>query len=84
MSHDYTFNIRLKSQRSRSQGHKVQKRNSFKCDRVAGMSLRCTPLSAGFLICLSFVLFIIYSTIMVIGWKSSVENDQINNVPSFY
>ena len=39
MSPGYPFNIRTKSQRSRSQGHKVQKHISVEGDRVAGVSL---------------------------------------------
>ena len=42
------FNIRSKGQRSKSQGHKVQKHISVEGDRVAGVSLHsfCTLSSA--------------------------------------
>ena len=44
MGPGYPFNIRLKSQMSRSQGHKVQKH--IEGDRVAGVSLHSIECTA--------------------------------------
>jgi len=48
MSSGYPFNNRSKDQRSRPQGHKVQKHISVEGNRMAGMSLHfieCLPSS---------------------------------------
>ena len=60
MSPGYPFNIRLKGQWSRSQGHRVQKQILVEGDRVAGVRLHSIPPASSLYHFLDYRILLLY------------------------